>query len=235
MKNLTVRTVLLATMIWLANTAIAQSMENKKYVPQIVSISYCLSHEDLENDHWITVDSAEVYAPARENRVWSRWGDYRFRVRDKATNKLLKKKAVAVKYDDKILINLRPLRNGPLGGVGVDYAQIYPLKDGRYILLYYDVAKMGGMSSMGIMHGAIGMAAMSGAMAHTILSNVCYLFTPGSIHVVRVKNQVLEELLKGHDDLIAEYNKLDRYERNFDDVIMPLLKRADLLKDDNHE
>ena len=48
--------------------------------------------------------------------------------------------------------------------------------------------------------------------------------------VVRVKNDILKELLAGHDDLIDEYNNLDRNLRNFENIIIPLLKRANALK-----
>ena len=63
-------------------------------------------------------------------------------------------------------------------------------------------------------------ATMMLAAIENIRSNyVCYLFTPGVNKVVRIKNDVLKELLVGHDDLFDEYSKIDRYERNFEGII----------------
>ena len=114
--------------------------------------------------------------------------------------------------------------------MGRDFARAYPLKNGRFIMAYYDVKKVGGLQGMGAMGGLIGAVVMSSSMENLRNNNVCYLFTPEKNMVVRVKNDILKELLAGHDDLIDEYNNLDRNLRNFENIIIPLLKRANALK-----
>ena len=128
------------------------------------------------------------------------------------------------------MLNLRSLRIGLAGAMGRDFARAYPLKDGRYVITYYDVSKMGGASSMGVMGGLMGATMMLAATENIRSNYVCYLFTPGVNKVVRIKNDVLKELLVGHDDLFDEYSKIDRYERNFEGIILPLLKRANLFR-----
>lgn len=193
-------------------------------------IQYCISHEDLINNRWSELQVDEPAFVKDANGEKKATTELYFLLQKKSVRKEIGKKALAVKCDSTFMLNLRSLRIGLVGAMGRDFARAYPLKDGRYVITYYDVSKMGGASSMGVMGGLMGATIMLAATENIRSNYVCYLFTPGVNKVVRIKNDVLKELLVGHDDLFDEYSKIDRYERNFEGIILPLLKRANLFR-----
>ena len=190
-------------------------------------LEYCASQEDLKNNHWTEIEGIESNAVVYDAHD----GLLTDELKDKAIKKLINKQAIAIKCDSIIMLNLRFLRYGLAGSFGKGYARAYPLKDGRYVMTYYDVKKAGGVAALGFQGGAMGAAMMSGSLENIRNSNVCYLYVPDADYkVVRVKNEVLKELLAGHEDLYEEYDKMGRYERNYECVIMPLLRRAEIFK-----
>ena len=193
-------------------------------------IQYCISHEDLINNRWTEIEIDKPAFARGEKETKGAVAELSSFLQDKSVRKKIGKKALAVKCDSTLMLNLQFLHYGLVGSMGRDFAQAYPLKDGRYVITYYDVSKIGGMNSMGAMGGAMGVAMMSTAIENVRSNNVCYLFTPGTNKVVRIKNEVLKNLLGGRDELFDEYLKVSRYQRNFECIILPLLKRANVFR-----
>lgn len=221
----------LALSIAFIGNSISMKAQTKDTIQSSCVLRYYASLEDIKNDHWTEIILKDSTSTIHKNNEGNLIDDRNFIIKDKAVRKIINKKAIAIKCDSTILLNLRFIRcKGSIGSMGRDFARAYPLKDGRFIMAYYDVKKVGGLQGMGAMGGLIGAVVMSSSMENLRNNNVCYLFTPEKNMVVRVKNDILKELLAGHDDLIDEYNNLDRNLRNFENIIIPLLKRANALK-----
>jgi len=192
------------------------------------SIKYCANYEDFQSNHWKQVDSVLVITKSRNKQMW--WGgkDFKFDSDNKDIKNLLKKEAFAINYHDTLLINTHPYKDrGTTFGNG--YARIFNIKDGKLLMTYYNVSEMSKNAMIGGMFGLVGSLAMSATNSKIAKQNVCYIITPGDKKAVIIDAKVMEELLKDHQTLLDEYLAVKKSERLNEEVVLPLLKKAELL------
>lgn len=198
-----------------------------------VHISYCMSHEDLKNDVWqTTVVDSIIVSQDNDDSV----PIYEIFVGDKAEKKKFKKKVVAIQLKERILLNITQLTGKGAGvtrGAG-KYVRAYRLTENRILVSYYDIAKMSRTRAISSQFGLLG-GLVGAAVEQAMDKKVCYITSLGEKKLKRLKNEVLEELLSDHDDLIQSYKSSSRKDRNSDEAIIPLLKEANLLLEDYDE
>ena len=200
---------------------------------QMTTVQYCLSYDDYVAGNWQTAGPIEVTTYSRARQFW--WGgrDFRFQSSDKATEKLLKKKAFAIVYDNTLLLNTRSLKDrGTRFRSG--YAHALPTTDGRFVLLYYNVNDLNMQVAMG--GGFFGMA---GALTVGVLNNenmksdVCYFVTPGQKKALIVNDKMMNQMLTdaNRPDLQSQYmqypSKNDRISAYH---VIPILEELGILQ-----
>lgn len=211
--------------VWMPSQAKDEN-ENGTEEHDFITIKYCDSYEDLENDNWQTADSVWLVTKSRSSQYWSGGGDYNFKSDNEDVKNHLKKKAIAVMYNDTLLINAR------LYNVSSGYARGYRMVDGRLVFEYFPKDKLSFVvvTGAGVTGGLMG-GVMTGLMNEdVVLQNVCYLVTPGKRSVVIIGKKEMKELLKDHPDLLAEYKTLKRKYMRDADIVLVLLRDANLLK-----
>ena len=94
---------------------------------------------------------------------------------------------------------------------------------------------LGVSAGIGVGFGAIG-GLIGGMMVGMTMNSdwvgkVCYLIESDARKVTCIDQEVLPQLLQGHDDLIEEYNRIEgRKEKREAAVVMPMLIRAGLIE-----
>ncbi len=200
---------------------------------------YCLSYADFKADNWIDVDSLEFHKRTASQKAWAGGTDFNFKTADKELMKTIKKKAFAVVFDDSLFVNSHGLKHkGQAFGNG--YVKGYRLSGGRIVFLYSYVSMgksigLGVSAGIGVGFGAIG-GLIGGMMVGMTMNSdwvgkVCYLIESDARKVTCIDQEVLPQLLQGHDDLIEEYNRIEgRKEKREAAVVMPMLIRAGLIE-----
>lgn len=192
------------------------------------SIQYCTSYEDLKSNNWKQADSVQVVTKSRNKQMW--WGgtDFKFDSDNKATRQILKKDAFAINYNDTLLVNTRSYKDR---GVAFSngYARAFCLKDGRLLMTYFNVSKMNAKAAIGGMFGVIGALAVSASAAGIAQQDVCYIITPGQKKTLIIDDKLMNELLKDNQSLLDEYNQIEKKENQNAEIVIPLLKKANLL------
>lgn len=192
---------------------------------ELITIKYCDSYEEFNNDNWHTTDSVWLITKSRSKQYMNGGGDYEFKSDNKELNKHLKKNAFAVMYNDTLLINAWIYK------VATGYARGFRMTDGRIILRYFPKGNpyYTGVGIMGGLMGGLATVAMNAPKAHL---NVCYLIAPGERYSKVVDKKMMTEWLKDHPELLTEYNAVKKKERNNADIILPLLRKAKLLREE---
>ena len=134
----------LALSIAFIGNSISMKAQTKDTIQTSCVLRYYASLEDIKNDHWTEIILKDSISTIHKNNEGNLIDDRNFIIKDKAVRKIINKKAIAIKCDSTILLNLRFIRcKGSIGSMGRDFARAYPLKDGRFIMAYYDVKKVG--------------------------------------------------------------------------------------------
>ncbi len=232
MKTTFFSTIIMALMMWMPCTQAAAQTDDTYNAQQetkhrVTTLSYCLSHDDFVAGRWTQLDSVLVVTKSRSKQMW--WGgkDFKFDSDNKATRKLLKDQAFAVLYHDTLLLNTRGLKDRR-AIFGKGYAHAYPMKDGRLLMLYYNVSKMSSKSAVAGMFGLVGGLAMAASTSKLAQQDVCYIVTPGEKKTAIVNAELMEQLLADHPDLLKEYQQIDKKSQLNAELVMPLLQKAGL-------
>lgn len=209
-----------------AQTAESGSAEEK----MLISIRFCNSYEDLNNGSWNKTDSVQVITKSRVKQMWWGGSDFKFDSDNKELKKKLKKEIFAVIYNDTLLLNTHPYKDRgvkfPNG-----YARAFRMNDGRLLMTYLDVKNMNQRAMMGGMFGLVGGLAAGVASEKSVKRNVCYIVSPNDKNAKIIDKEMMAELLKDNTDLLDEYNAVDKKKKMTDETIMPLLKKAGLIKE----
>ena len=83
---------------------------------------YCLTYDDLINDRWDTLSQIKCIGRSKGQQIWAGGSNYTMKTGDKAIDKILKKKALAVIVNDSLYINCLNLRYEKTG-FGLGYAK----------------------------------------------------------------------------------------------------------------
>lgn len=212
-------------------TLTAQTTENSNTEEKtFINIKFCNSHEDFDNGNWNEADSIQLITKSRSKQMWWGGGDFSFDSEDKELKKKLKKEVYAVMLDDTLLLNTRPYKDRgakfPKG-----YARAYRMNDGRLLMTYTNVKNMNMRAMTGGMFGLVGGLVAGASGEKQAKRDVCYIVSPGNKDAEIIDKDVMTELLKDNPDLLEEYNEMDKKKRLLAENIMPLLRKAKLMKE----
>lgn len=211
-------------LVWLPSQA-KEAPEKDEEKRDFITVKYCDSYKDFSENNWHTADSVWLITKSRTKQYVNGGGDYVFKSDNKELNKHLKKNAFAVMYNDTLLINAWIYK------VAAGYARGFRMADGRLIFKYFpnqNMAIMGG----GLAGGLMGSLAVMAANEHKAYKDVCYLIAPEQRDATVIDKKVMAELLKDHPELLAEYNAVKKKDRKYANIILPLLRKAQLIKEE---
>lgn len=226
MKTKIMAAVLLVALIFAWQPAQAKDEhEDDGDKHELITIKYCDSYEEFNNDNWHTTDSVWLITKSRSKQYVNGGCDYVFKSDNKELNKHLKKNAFAVMYNDTLLINAWIYK------VAAGYARGFRMTDGRLIFKYFPNQNMKIMGG-GLAGGLMGSLAVMAANEHKAYKDVCYLIAPEQRDATVIDKKVMAELLKDYPELLTEYNTVKKKDRKYASIILPLLSKAKLLKEE---
>ncbi len=199
--------------------------------------AYCNTFEDFMENKWIPLDTLINEEPSKNQQ--SQWDGnrYIFTTGNKATDKILKKKAFVVKRNDTLYVNCRNLIFSDVR-FGNGYTQTKRI--GKHSMLFVNqmnIGKAKNSVAFGLMFGAIG-GAIGGAI-DVLASNpadrqVCYIISSGEnrygdINTRILNDEMMDMIMTDHEDLKNEYySEKNKRKRLLASYIIPILKKAGL-------
>lgn len=217
MKSRFTTLVMLVALIFAWQPAQAKDEpEDDKEKRELITIKYCDSYEDFNKDVWHSTDSVWLIKKSRTKQFVQGGGDYVFKSDNKTVKKHLQNKAFAVMYNDTLLINAWIYR------VAAGYERVIRMTDGRFLFRYFSMKKLQNMGILPFMS----------AKEQMPENDVCYLVVPNKRDATIINQKVMADLLKDHPSLLEEYNAVKKKQRNDADVILPLMRKAKLLKEE---
>ncbi len=231
--------ILMTAILLLAMTAMAQ--KNNDDTVENVTVKdarYCMSYEEFVNNQWQSVEQLKRIIRTENQKFWYGGAPYQFKKDDKAFDKLLKKKAFAIAFDDSIYINFHGLKHkgAPLG-LGYDKCYLMGNKiviTDRYVSKKKNMT-MGALAGAGgVFAGIIGGTAL-GIASQEILTKwakqVCYIIENDTKKITLIDQEMMETLLANHPDLLSQYNQVEgNKEKRSAITVMPLLIKAGIIK-----
>lgn len=196
---------------------------------------YCLTYEDYLANRWTNISTVSVFSQNVNKHDWLDGSIYRLSTGAPATDKILKKKAFAVMKDSLLLINVHNLRcEGNSFGNGYTEAE----RIGQRKIL------ITGIPNNGKAHAKQDEAQFwGGIIARAVVASnqrkhpVCYIISKkannkGRIEVKIVDDREMNHFLLNHEDLLKEYYTEEKEsKRQRSSYILPLLIKADYLKE----
>lgn len=188
---------------------------------------YSKSYEDFKAGSWHDLPSLKAIHHSVSHQLWSGGNDYKFTTDDKETDKLLKKEAFIIEYQDTLYVNLRSLRYQKTGfGNGYTKGTVY---DGDKIMFVsYRIGKSvrNKQAAFGALGGMIGGAISASAM---LKDRVCYLIDDdGNGKTTEIKlmdDNFMKGLLFADPALMNRYMSIENQkERESAANILPLLQ-----------
>lgn len=195
---------------------------------------YCRTYEDFKEDKWEMLDT--VYCKTHTKGHKFLWGgsDFSITTGDKATDKMLKKEAFAIKQGNKLFVNCQNLAHQKIL-FGKGYAKAMTLGQDTLFFIYTKIGKAEQEQMMaGAALGPLGGGIVGGAQA---LQQACYLITTDSYNrdpknnVIMIGDEEMKQLLGVTSDLYREYlSEYSLSKRLKPEHIYPILKKAGLFK-----
>lgn len=190
---------------------------------------YCTSYNDYLADNWQAVNGTITLRSEKDNRL-----GYTVQSEDKRLRKTLRKTAFCLRHHGDLYVNLRNSKC-----FDEVFVNAYELPSGQLLFARPDVTRTPG----GIYVGSGNQTAplsIRGFKSKSKLENlVCYIIQGNerkgergserereSINFFKVTENVMKQLLLGHEDLWNEYQQLDPKRRDDADVVIDFLQRA---------
>ena len=195
---------------------------------------FCRTYEDFKENKWEMLDT--IYCKTHTKGHKFLWGgsDFSITTGDKATDKMLKKEAFAIKQGNKLFVNCQNLaRQKVLFGKG--YAKAMTLGQDTLFFIYTKIGKAEQeQMAAGAALGPLGGGIVGGSQA---LQQACYLITTDSYNrdpknnVIMIGDEEMKQLLGVTSDLYGEYiSEHSLSKRLKPEHIYPILKKAGLFK-----
>lgn len=191
---------------------------------------YCLSYSDYLSDTWYPLEQIEFEYRSGNKSLWWGGANYKPITGNKDTDKLLKKKARFLMYNDSLYVNNRGLSfKGRKFGNWYSPACIYGQE--AFLFIALSTKSRSNTSGAALMFGALGGAI---AAASNDEDYQCYVLTPTSAEDATVKpidEKYMLILLEGHDDLLNDYQAVTEKKKRYSpDTVIPILKKLGLVK-----
>jgi len=195
---------------------------------------YCNTYEDFLADRWQELDTIYCDSHSKTRQLWWGGNDFKLTTGDKATNKILKKKAFAVMRGDTLYVNCRNLRyENTRFGNGYTKA----MRIGQRSLLF--VNKIIGSEAQGNVMRSQFLFGVIGSMitaSEQMDQQVCYVISfgansDGEIGIRLIDDRLVEQMIADahHYDLYDEfYAEKDPEKRLLAKHVIPILEKAGL-------
>ena len=199
---------------------------------------YCMSYEEYVNDQWKTVEQLRRVTRTESQMKWSGGTLYRFNKMDKVFDKMLKKEAFAIDFNDTLYVNFYGLKHkGALLGTGYDKCYRMGKKiviTDRYVSKKKNMAIGALAGASGVFAGAIGGLAVGLAdygLQAKWEKEVCYIIDNDTKKITLIDQEMMSTLLADHPDLLSQYNQVESKKKKRSAItVMPLLIKAGLIK-----
>jgi hypothetical protein len=194
---------------------------------------YCKNYDDFVAGQWTELPTLNVIGHSVSHQVWAGGNDYKFDTDDKTTNKILKKEALLVEYQDTLYVNLRNLRyKKALFGNGYAQGLVYDKDKILFVTHRIGSAVDGKRFASTFFLGFVG-----AAISETSIRNdrVCYLIDNNGdgkkTQIVLLDDQFMNELLSKNSRLMERYKeKKKQKERESAANVLPILKELGLVE-----
>lgn len=194
---------------------------------------YCKSFEDFKAGNWIELPNLNAIHHSTSRQAWLGGNDYKFSTDDKATDKLLKKQAFAIVYQDTLYINLLNLRYQKMG-FGRGYSKGTVFNGDMIMFVSHRIGKnvRNKQAALGALGGLIGGAISATSM---LKDRVCYLIEDNgngkTTNIKLMDDNFMTGLFFADPELMARYMSIeDKQDRESATNILPLLKEKGLIE-----
>ena len=192
---------------------------------------YCHTYEDFMEGKWEPLDTVYAKKQSKSKKLLVGGSDFMFTTGDKATDKMLKKDAFAVKQGNTLYVNCCNLRYQN-DGFGFGYTKAMTMKDHGLLFVNKKIGKeaieqrFGGWYALGTIGGLV-------ATSQQLSQQVCYLITEGAsevdnlIQIKLIDDNMINQILSYDTDLFMEYySETNASQRIMAEHVLPLLKKA---------
>lgn len=196
---------------------------------------YCRTYEDFKEGKWEMLDTVYCKTHTKTHKFFYGGNEYSLTTGNKATDKIIKKEAFAVKQGKKLFVNCRNLAHQKIL-FGMGYAQAMTMGKDTLFFIYTKLGKDTREQQIAAQMtlGAIGAGIVGGQQA---LQQACYLITTETYNrgpknnVTMINDDEMKKLLGVTSDLYGEYiSEYDPEKRLKPEHIYPILKKAGLFK-----
>jgi len=188
---------------------------------------YCKSYADYMNNDWISIDSLTISTRNNGQKTWSGGADFKPLTGNKETDKMLKKEARFIIHDDTLYVNCKGLKYQGCG-FGNWYAPGFRYEKDKICFICTKIGKKEAMnmSMFGVLGGAVGGAISA---SEQMKKRTCYIINSDDKKVIRMTDKYMEELLSSHPQMLEEFNKMKKKDKESADVIINYLHQLQVL------
>lgn len=191
---------------------------------------YYKSYSDYMNNNWITIDSLSFTIRSNGDKNWSGGGDFKPQTGDEKTNKLLKKEARFIIHNDTLYVNCKGLKYQGCK-FGNWFTQGFRYGENKICFVCVKVSRKRNMqiAFTGLVGEAISAAAGANNVFEMYKHKTCYFLDSDKKAIQRMTVKYMENLLSEHPELLEEFNKMEKKEKERADIILTYLQRLQLL------
>lgn len=191
---------------------------------------YCLSYSDYLADAWHPIQHMKFEYRSGNKSLWWGGANYKPITGNTKTDNLLKKKARFLMHNDSLYVNCRGMNvNGDK--LGNWYSSAYVYGPDSFLFIALSSKARSGTAGMALLFGVVG-----GAVAASAYDDdyQCYVLTPTSeddAMIDPVDDKYMLTLLKGHNELLSEYQTVnEKKKRRSPEIVIPIFRKLGLIK-----
>ena len=194
---------------------------------------FCKSYDDFVSGTWTDVAHLQRIHHSASHKLWAGGNDYKFETGDKDLDKVMKKEAFVIEYQDTLYVNLRTLRYEKTR-FGNGYAMGLPYDSTKIMFVTHRIGRNAAtkQAMSFVMFGVIG-AAISGSSM--LKDRVCYLIDNNGdgkkTNITLIDDEFMENLLELDRPLLRTYrSEKEQKDRESAAHVLPILKEKGLVK-----
>ena len=195
-------------------------------LPLSAQDKYCTSYSDYLTGNWQEVAGTVTLRSERDNRL-----AYTLQSDDKRLRKVLRKNAFCLRHQGDLYLNLRNSKC-----FDEVFVNAYELPGGQLLFARPDVTRTPGGIYVGYGDRSVPLSTCGFKSKSKLENLVCYMIqgskergseeTRENINIFKVTEEVMRQLLLGHETLWDEYQQLEPKRRDDADVVIDFLTRA---------
>lgn len=191
---------------------------------------YCKSYSDYMNDNWTAMDTLSFTLRSNGEKKWNGGGDFKPQTGNEKTDKFLKKEARFIIHNDTLYVNCKGLKYQRCV-FGSWFTSGFRYGEDKICFVCIKVSRKRAMQSAftGLVGEAISAAAGANNVFEQYKHQTCYFIDSDKKAVKRMTVKYMENLLSEHPEMLHEFNKMEKKEKERADVILTYLQQLQLL------